>query len=59
MGGWVNYTDDNKEKLKNIYNDGHEIGNHSYIHPNFVNISEQRMNDELKRRKILFIKQLM
>ena len=48
MGGWVNYTDDNKEKLKNIYNDGHEIGNHSYIHPNFVNISEQRMNDELK-----------
>ena len=49
MGGWVNYTDDNKEKLKNIYNDGHEIGNHSYIHPNFVNISEQRMNDELKK----------
>lgn len=49
MGGWVNYTDDNKEKLKNIYNDGHEIGNHSYIHPNFVNITEERMNDELQK----------
>ena len=49
MGGWVNYTDDNKEKLKNIYNDGHEIGNHSYIHPNFMNITEERMNDELKK----------
>lgn len=49
MGGWVNYTDDNKEKLKNIYNDGHEIGNHSYIHPNFMNITEERMNNELKK----------
>ena len=49
MGGWINYTDDNKEKLKNIYNDGHEIGNHSYIHPNFVNITEERMNDELQK----------
>ena len=37
------------EKLKNIYNDGHEIGNHSYIHPNFMNITEERMNDELKK----------
>ena len=38
-----------EEKLKNIYNDGHEIGNHSYIHPNFVNITEERMNDELQK----------
>lgn len=49
MGGWVNYTDDNKEKLCRIYEDGHEIGNHSYIHPNFVNIAEDRMDSELKK----------
>ena len=49
MGGWVNYTDDNKEKLKNIYNDGHEIGNHSYIHPSFTKISHERMADEIKK----------
>lgn len=47
MGGWVNYTEENKEKLIKIKEGGHEIGNHSYIHPSFVKIGEDRMEDEL------------
>lgn len=49
MGGWVNYSKDNEEKLKAIFQDGHEIGNHSYIHPMFTNISEERMISEIKK----------
>lgn len=49
MGGWVNYTDENKDKLAKINDDGHEIGNHSYIHPSFTSISQERIVDELKK----------
>ena len=28
---------------------GHEIGNHSYIHPSFTKISHERMADEIKK----------
>lgn len=49
MGKWVNYSKENVDKLKAIYLDGHEIGNHSYIHPLFTNISEERMISEIKK----------
>lgn len=49
MGGWVNYSEENVTKLKAIKERGHEIGNHSYIHPSFTNIGEQRIKDELKK----------
>ncbi|GAB6170419.1 polysaccharide deacetylase family sporulation protein PdaB [Clostridium carnis] len=49
MGGWVNYSDDNREKLKKINEGGHEIGNHSYIHPMFTKISEERIKSELDK----------
>ena len=49
MGGWVNYSVDNLEKLKAIDKAGHEIGNHSYIHPSFTSISSDRMQQELKK----------
>ena len=49
MGGWVNYSDENREKLMKINDGGNEIGNHSYIHPSFTKISEERMSDEIKR----------
>ena len=49
MGGWVNYSEENKEKLIKIKEGGHEIGNHSYIHPMFSNISEERMNEEIEK----------
>ena len=54
MGGWVNYSDENREKLKKINERGHEIGNHSYIHPMFTKINEERMKSELdKTNKII------
>lgn len=49
MGGWVNYSDENREKLMKINEGGHEIGNHSYIHPSFTKISHERMADEIKK----------
>ena len=54
MGGWVNYSEENKDKLVKIKEGGHEIGNHSYIHPMFTKISEDRMQEEIdKTNKIL------
>ena len=44
---WVNYSDENVQKLKQIYEGGHEIGNHSYKHPMFSQISNEKMMEEL------------
>lgn len=49
MGGWINYSDENREKLMKINEYGHEIGNHSYIHPSFTKINHERMADEIKK----------
>lgn len=49
MGGWVNYSDENREKLMKINEGCHSIGNHSYIHPSFTKISHERMADEIKK----------
>ena len=49
MGGWVNYNEENVTKLKLIASRGHEIGNHSYKHPDFTAISEERMKDEIEK----------
>lgn len=49
MGGWVNFSNENVDKLKAIYERGHEIGNHSYKHPMFSSISDQRISEELKK----------
>lgn len=49
MGGWVNYTPENKEKLLKIHEGGHEVANHSYIHPDFTKIGEGRIKEELEK----------
>ncbi|NLL30282.1 MAG: polysaccharide deacetylase family protein [Clostridiales bacterium] len=49
MGGWINHSEENKEKLIKIKEGGHEIGNHSYKHPMFSNIDENRMREELEK----------
>ena len=49
MGGWVNYSDENVVKLKKISERGHEIGNHSYKHPIFSKIGEERIKEELRK----------
>ena len=35
--------------VKRMVADGHEIGNHSYDHPNMANLSEKGMEDEWKK----------
>ena len=55
MGGWVNYSEDNKNKLIRIYERGHEIGNHSYIHPMFTKISESKMKEEIEKTEKVFM----
>lgn len=49
MGKWVIYPEGNEKKLLEIYNRGHEIGNHSYVHPDFKNIGKERVVDEVKK----------
>ncbi len=55
MGKWVVYPEGNLEKLQEIYNRGHEIGNHSYIHPNFTNIDEYRIKSEIQKTEDIII----
>ncbi|MDO5009188.1 MAG: polysaccharide deacetylase family protein [Intestinibacter bartlettii] len=45
VGNWV---DKNQDVVKKIYDRGHEIGNHSYSHPYFNEISEEKMKEELE-----------
>lgn len=47
MGKWAIYPKENMAVLKNIYLKGHEIGNHSYLHPMFSKISKDRMEKEI------------
>ncbi len=49
MGGWINFSEDNVNKLKAIKEGGHEIGNHSYKHPSFSKIGEDRMKEEIEK----------
>ena len=49
MGGWVNYSEDNVNKLKAIKEGGHEIGNHSYKHPSFTKIGADKMKEEIEK----------
>ncbi len=48
MGGWIEYSDENVEKLKRIYEEGHEIGNHSNKHPDMSRISKESMIKEIE-----------
>lgn len=49
MGGWVDYSEDNVNKLKLIKEGGNEIGNYSYKYFSFIRIGEERMKEEFKK----------
>lgn len=49
IGGWINYEPDNVEKLKRIYESGNQIGNHSYIHPDYKKIDDNKMIEEIEK----------
>lgn len=44
VGGWV---DNNKEMVKEIYKRGHEIGNHTNMHPDMKMIPNSRIIEEI------------
>lgn len=49
MGKWVTYSDENRNKLKQIYENGNEIGNHSYSHKDFSKIDSKTAKDEINK----------
>ena len=48
VGGWIDYNSKNKDMVKEIHNRGHEIGNHSNMHPDMSKISKDRIIKELE-----------
>lgn len=44
VGGWV---DENNDKLREIKKRGHEIGNHSNMHPDMAKISKEKIVQEI------------
>lgn len=58
MGKWVIYPKGNREKLVEIHKRGHEIGNHSYVHPDFKNIGKERIIEEVKKTEEIIEKEV-
>lgn len=58
MGKWVIYPDGNREKLIEINKRGHEIGNHSYVHPDFKNIGKDRIIQEINKTEEIIEKEI-
>lgn len=49
IGSWVEFSNENVEKIKAIYERGHEIGNHSFKHPMFSKLSTDNILTELRK----------
>jgi len=47
-------AESNPDLLERIFNEGHEIGNHTYTHPNIANASDRRVELELNATQRLF-----
>lgn len=48
IGKWIDYNEQNIELVKEMDKRGHELGNHSNIHPDFTKISRERIVKELE-----------
>lgn len=46
-------TQQHPNLIRNIVNQGHEIGNHSFNHPDFTKISTTQMKDQLNRTETI------
>ena len=46
-------SEDNIPLIRRIYREGHEIGNHTFTHPNLENTSEERERIELRSTRLL------
>ena len=55
IGKWVEYPEDKSQQIRDVFNAGHEIGNHSYKHPNFLQINGKQIANELgKANEIIY-----
>lgn len=48
IGKWIDYNDDNVKLVEEIDKRGHELGNHSNLHPDFTKISREKIIKELE-----------
>lgn len=48
IGKWIDYNEKNIELVKEMDKRGHELANHSNIHPDFVGITRERIIKELE-----------
>ncbi len=48
IGKWIDYNNQNVELVKKMHEQGHELGNHSNIHPDFTSITRDRIIKELE-----------
>lgn len=48
IGKWIDYSEQNVELVKDMDKYGHEIGNHSNLHPGFIGLSRERIIKELE-----------
>jgi cellulose synthase/poly-beta-1,6-N-acetylglucosamine synthase-like glycosyltransferase/spore germination protein YaaH/peptidoglycan/xylan/chitin deacetylase (PgdA/CDA1 family) len=46
-------AEDNLPLLRRIYNEGHEIGNHTFTHPNMATVSIERAQNEMDATRLL------
>ncbi len=54
IGKWITYNENNTKNFIAIKNAGHEIGNHSYVHPMFSKISNEQIEEELNKTEKIF-----
>ncbi|AID45038.1 polysaccharide deacetylase family protein [Candidatus Arthromitus sp. SFB-mouse-Japan] len=48
IGKWIDYSKENVDLVKEMNKRGHEVANHSNIHPDFTNIDRDRIVRELE-----------
>lgn len=48
IGKWIDYNQKNQDYVKEIDEKGHEIGNHSNLHPDFKNLTREKIIKELE-----------
>lgn len=48
IGKWIDNSEENVNNVKEIDAKGHEIGNHSNFHPDFTNLSREKIIKELE-----------
>lgn len=48
IGKWIDYNDQNLNFVKKMDSEGHELGNHSNLHPDFNNLTRDKIVKELE-----------